>query len=145
MRTASSTPTSSTGWTPRTEPSLTLCDDRRVYSPDVPPTARRIAFWLAVVVAVIAAARLVLLLLMQTGVLASDAGTSSAIAVLLVLLTALLLGEAVLAALACRAGDFRRARIAFVVVAVVGLLSIIPTPAALLALWLLRRRSVVED
>lgn len=115
-----------------------------MYAPDVPATARRIAFWLAVAVGVMTAVRLVALVLVQAGVVGT-ASSDSTIVALIALINLLVLGESALAAYFCRVGDTRRAKWAFVVVAFLGLLNLVPTVLALLALWLLRRRSVIED
>ena len=125
-----------------------LCDDRPVLLPDVPPTAGRIAFWLAVAVGVSRPSRLVALAWCRPGssgprAAATTIGLSLAIVVAINLLA---LVESALAAYFC-SGDTRRAKWAFVVVAFLGLLNLVPTVRRF-ALWLLRRRSVrlsVED
>jgi hypothetical protein len=127
---------------PRTD----VWHDQPVLLPTGLPPGFKPAFWLAVAAGIFTTARLTATLLSMAGVIDYGTKDNSGLSLAIVVgINLLLLFECALAALHCRNGDVRRATWALAAVAVLGLLNLVPSAFALIALWLIRPRAPKED
>ena len=124
--------------------SFVLCHDDAVTETEISPGSRKACIWLAVLAGVISLVQFCFLAGVLLGLIGPGELGVRQLAIPM-LINIVLVAAAVVAARACRDEDLRRARMAFVVVAVAGFYYLLPTLLALPALWLLRRRRPAQD